>query len=643
MKKILWIIFLLTISIFRVNASVYYSEYGDYTLSHQPIEESDLVDVEEVRYHKWYKNERTLLDYGLYESGGNFLTDDCYYTEPTAYSLTKPEEREGRIIESQNTYIYSMPKMVRYIHLTNLRGSYGSIRITELDVLIDGVSIDYDYTGEGCWGEFDSYIHNGVWEENESYIYNGGSLTIDLKEEYTIDKVNLIFYLFDMGSKTKTYTIGFSSNPKYIYGSKSYSLDFNMDYYSEVKKFSYNIYNMGINQSEWTYRYITLDRLSDGFINEEIETDYRYKELWCRKYSDSIVYSDDYSDVPIDDFDLKDENDYINYYNYREREKIEVLDEIIIDSDNKLEDFINTNSSYEVEGDIDYTKNGSYLINIKTDYIDIERNVIVDILENTLYEKDLEIDNLNDQIIDLNEQLELLRTSYLDELNSLNQEIDLLNEENINYQEDLFNLFEEKEILINTYNNNILDLNNEINDLRVKNIDLDISLRKECDLLIEELVNEYNEKLDELEQIKNLELSNVEKRNVYLEELNEVYYDKISELSNDTEVLNENVNLLVSQKKEMDDYYSNELLLLEEENNKLLKEKENLEKNINFLTEDVEKGKKESNDLNTEINDYVLKIDRKNKNLYILIIVLFLNIFVFIYGKLRKKSNEKKF
>ena len=98
-------------------------------------------------------------------------------------------------------------KEVRYIHLSNLQGSYGSLRISEIEVYVDNNKISYSYYCEGCNSDFKDHINNGKTIENMSYINNNGYLRIDLNNYYSIDRINLKLYLFDVGTTTKKYDI----------------------------------------------------------------------------------------------------------------------------------------------------------------------------------------------------------------------------------------------------------------------------------------------------------------------------------------------------------------------------------------------------------------------------------------------------
>lgn len=206
-------------------------------------------------------------------------------------------------------------------------------------------------------GDFREHIHNGIYDENFSYIDNGGSLTIDLKQEYDADKVELVFYLFDMGTRTKTYYIYLSQDGVDKYVEQYFMWYFTLEHAKDSLIISHNVYNLNIPESIWTYKYETLEKLKSGYLYYDTITKYRYKELWCRRYNEYINYSNIYSDVPIDEYTSKDENDFIDYYKFRRRDKIEIPEEIKINEQNiTLNDYIHSTSDYEIIGNIDYKK-----------------------------------------------------------------------------------------------------------------------------------------------------------------------------------------------------------------------------------------------------------------------------------------------
>ena len=273
MKKILWLIFLCLI-INKVDAKVYYSEYSEFSsFQEEEVTSSDTIDVIKEERYLWYKNVETMGDYKLYNATDNF-SDDCYLTEFTDWN-NKKIDNVGYIYEERNAYNYTMAKGVRYIHLYNLQGSYGSFRIPELDIKYKDKSINYTYTCEGCLEGFDDYIHNGIYEENKSYIANGGSLIIDLGKEYPIHLIDIVFYIFDLGNSDKLYTIGYSTDKNNLLYSKQYNLQFADEYWKNAVKRVHNTDELST--SIWQYNEVYSGLKNNDFvINKESIKQYRY-------------------------------------------------------------------------------------------------------------------------------------------------------------------------------------------------------------------------------------------------------------------------------------------------------------------------------------------------------------------------------
>jgi predicted nucleic acid-binding Zn-ribbon protein len=627
MKKFLWFIVLMILSPKLILASeVIYSDYSEFgPFDSEYISSSELVDVKTEKRYLWYKEEQILGDYKLYDGSSNLLLDDCYDTDYSSWSTTY-EEKIGRTYLNRTVYNYELAKELRYIHLTNLYGSYGAFRIPELIVKVDGKEIDYDFTCDGCWDNFDSYIHNGIYNENKSYITNGGSLIIDLKQSYPANKVELIFYIFDLGSESKKYTIGYSNDKKNIYASKDFVYEFSDEYWSNSKLINHYIYDLGIDKSLWTnnvIRYSPID--SDYVMSVSTYKQYRYKETYCRTYTLNKVYNSIYTKDSIDDFTIKDESKSKIFYSYRTRDKIELEDDLIINSyDYNLSDFILYSSNdYDIITDIDINKNGIYNITFKTDKLQVNKLVSVDILDNTIFTYQQEIESLYKLIEDLNNKIKELEEKYNasiaikdEEITKLNQELnsckdncseklnclqneiesknkiiqDYKDENNLLYEQinDLNNKIKEieneienknlkKEEEINNLNNQINNLKDEIKSLNDLLYDKNIEISK----LIEDVENKKEEisklkleNTDALNKIQQLQSLN----NEYLEQLNNFLSDIKQQLNNS--VLN---NEQLEYLKELITLYKNEITSLEEINLSEEKNYEEYQEKINSL------------------------------------------------------------
>lgn len=470
MKKFLWLIFLCLTLINKIDAKVYYSEYSEFSpFQENEIFPSDTVDVIEEERYLWYKDKEILGEYKLYNNVDNF-SDDCYLTEFTNWS-NKKIDNIGYFYEERNVYNYTMAKGVRYIHLYNLQGSYGSFRIPELDIKYKGKSLNYTYTCEGCLEGFDDYIHNGIYEENKSYIANGGSLIIDLGKEYPIHLIDVIFYIFDLGNSDKLYTIGYSTDKNNLLYSKQYNLQFSDEYWKNAVKRIHNTDE--INTGIWQYNEIYVGlRNNDFVINKENFKQYRYQEKWCKVYEKVQEYSD-YSKEPIGDYINKLEDSLKYFYSYRKREKLELNIKEITNNNFNLNDFIIFSSDeVKINNNIDWNKNGIYDISFQVNDFIVNEKVKLNIESNT-------IEELKQTIIELKKEYENKIKELENELNNCKLDKDCLNKK-------IEELKQQYESEISNLNNQLLSYQNKINNLENGN-------------------NTYLEKINELEEdIKNL-------------------------------------------------------------------------------------------------------------------------------------------
>jgi len=484
MKKILWLLILFPIFMTKVWASdIYYSDYGEFSdYQQESVEMSDVIDVETKFMYKWYKNIKIAGDYKLYNLNDNFL-DDCYYTDYSIWSNDKPIKTESNLIEEKTIYNYKMIKPVRYIHLYDVVGSYDAFRITELQVFIDDIEIEYSYECEGCWTNFDEYIHNGVYFENKSYIDNNGYLVIDLGKDYPINKVKVVFYLFDMGSSTKEYTLGYSTDSNNIFISKSFEHNFSSEYLKDTQKFEYVVNDIADYDDLWLTNETKEKFIDNDFVYSKTSyQQYRYKNKMCRTYTLEKEYYPEYSEVSIGDYINK--SDETLFYRYRVRDKLELGIHDISQKNYDLNNFVITSTGdYEIEHNINWDKNDTYNVKFALNNLVVDKQVNLLILENSLQEKDDEIENLKQQLQNtisdyerIIETLEKNNNEYLTSLNNLNDEINQINQK-------------------------ILELET------IDNItELDITdLKKQ----LQNHIDEYNKKISELEQIDKVYLENL--------------------------------------------------------------------------------------------------------------------------------------
>lgn len=642
-KRILWLIFLFPIFLPNVHAEVYYSKYEP-TL--EILEESDMVKKEDYNLYRYYEVDGT--EYKLYDGTvGNNCKDI-----PGNWQNERKEITTGITEEERDMYRHKVSMWARYIYLTDLQGSYGALRITELNVKARGNDINYTYECDGCLEGFDEYINNGIWDENQSYIKNGGSLIIDLGKIYPVNQIEITLYLFDLGSDTKTFTISFTEQKKFNFAEKTFDLNFSDIHWSNAKKITYD-YN-DFEENDWYYYNITHQKTIDDSVleTEKYGKQYRYVEKWC--YYDVKKYIDGYYETKPTLNAIQD-SEYITESRYYKRDKIEIVDDIVIDSYNKdLNDFIIYSSTdYEFVHEIDENKNGEYDLTIKTPYTTINKKVIVANDKNIIKEQELiilnlqeEINNhiktieeLNNKITNYQKEINKLMISledcnsclddcknelntkineYKEEIKNLNNQINSLNEslqsknellldyqkQSLENKEEIKNLNEQIVTLINELNLSKEELNSCLNNLNIlekeyqKNIDKkdkEIAILKENE---QDIINSYE---DALKQVK---------------DNNKAYLNKINELLEIVDKLNLDIKELVKHEQEITSNYKDEIATL------------NL--NIENLTKENDKLKNNSKEQYTP--NYLLAIskdDLKN-NWYLLLLFMVLVIMLFI-------------
>ena len=60
-------------------------------------------------------------------------------------------------------------KKVRYIYITDVRGSYNALRIPEINIYVNNKKINYSVSCTKCNPEFKDFINNNNAEENMSF------------------------------------------------------------------------------------------------------------------------------------------------------------------------------------------------------------------------------------------------------------------------------------------------------------------------------------------------------------------------------------------------------------------------------------------------------------------------------------------
>lgn len=559
MKKIIYTILILFAFIYKVDAKeIYYSDYSDfsdYTLEKQ--EPSELVNVEVERRYRFYKDE-IIGEYRSYlDNNSSFEFIDLNNKKESSFSGwsdIEPIEEDYRSIESKTVYKVKRPKPIRYIFFVNTLDT--TLQLSDIEVYYLEQKIDYDL-----------YFDNA---DKDLSIYNGGYVRLDLKNYYDLKDITIKIKIIDFNN-TREFIVTVSREAEFDFFKHTY-------FSTNIKNNNSN--NILINKKNWVRAFaeyedeVVLDYNPNEPLSEITEVKfYRYKDPLFYFYNIERKYLDGY----FKNYDnlIKDENDYKDYYRYQLREKIELEDKIIITNyEQSLSDFIKSTVDYEIITNLDISKNGTYEVEYKTAFINVKKDVIVDIEENKLHSledkynnlvskfNDLKnkYDSLNSQLIRVNEEKKNLTIS-LEELQSLYNGLNKKVEEIKNYDD----LVLELEKLKNIY----IQINNELLEVKNNNANL-------------------NFKLEELKDINEAYIEENHKLNLQLEKINSEFIR-----------IDKNYNTLNSIINNNDNKFKSEITILANNYNNLLNKYQELK----------------NNDCKLELNEALTKINNNNDRL----------------------------
>lgn len=444
MKKIFLIILMLFLLNFKAEAKeVYYSEYNDFSdYSLDLIESSELINVEQERRFRFYEELKVGEYRRLFDDNSKFAyfdLKDKKNSDFSEWSEFRSENLEGRIIETKKFYKIKEPKAISHISFFNTLDTI--ITLKDVEIYYLDKKLDYEIILDLADSDFN--------------IYPWGTITYDLKGYYDLQKITI-----------KVKNIEFNGSSEILVLARVLS-DYN-DYY--INYFSYNLMNFNdtnilIDSTNWIR--------GDAEYGEEVISESKpsgsslllISEITMHRYQDALFYFYNIEKKYIDGYFvdypslIKDEDNYEDYYRYQTRDKLEIEDEILIQNhEQKLSDFIKSSVQYEIITNLDMNKNGIYEVEIKTPFISVKKDVVVNINENN----NIPITDNNDlnKIIEENSQLKLEINTLLDKNNNLKQELDnlfsdysdLLNKNNTLEQE--FNgLISDYSNLSDKYNN----------------------------------------------------------------------------------------------------------------------------------------------------------------------------------------------
>lgn len=517
MKKIIFLTISLLLIIPTVEAKeIYYSEYSEFgEFQEEPLVNNELSDVVFETRYKFYKKERINEEYT--ELNKNYLFDmnDYIYTE----YMDMPNEPINRDIEIMNekTYYYQDMEDVRYVYFNDIYGSNEVLRIAEIKAFSNGIQIPYQFHCSGCRIESDIKVSDGKIQQNAAYVINGQTMYLDLLQNYTIDSLRIELYLYDITNEVKTYNMYITNveNGMPFY-EKKFENNFQNDTLDTIFPFIHTYQSLDIKNPLWKERVISNQPISATDTRKvfvETKTKYRYKLY--KKYELIDKYLDGYY-VSYDGY-IKDETQSKVYYKQRTRNKLEFEELKITDKNTIIDNLITSTTSYEIVGNIDYTKNGSYQIVIKTPYMDIDASVEIDIKENTIQEANDK--QLQKEITKLEKEV----TKQLKEITKLEKEINEQAEEISNKDQKIIELEQNNQEQRNSYEQIIKE--NSTNELIA---------------------------LEQLQATHNIEKSN------YNSQI-ENYISKINELNNQINSDNEKYKKVVNEYKKSINEYQNEI------------------------------------------------------------------------------------
>lgn len=387
---IVFLLLLFPLNIFATT-EIYYSDYNsfsEYTTEKKQL--TDLVDVEEQTFYKWYR-EQYYFDYYIKETNESehqkLDETDFIQTTFSNWSLNVPDEKPNREVQTRSVYYYSDIKKIKYIHFYSLSGSNNRLNLNEITIYNKNNNrINYNIICEGCNDNFHKYINDGNNYQVDSYIEVGGYLRLELDDYYDLNDLKIQLYLTDFDRDEKNFEINTSRDA--VINNNIYSWIFTKNWFThnsnnEYTKCEYNIIDFLLKNPEWTDESRSLTPVLPSKTRFVLpKTEYSYRDTLYKYYSFSKVYSDDYYISPPEEFPIKDTTDFKQFYRYRSRDKFVIKKDIVITEKNtKLEDYVifNSNPDLKITSNININKNGTYKAYYKLPYITVAKDVIVNI------------------------------------------------------------------------------------------------------------------------------------------------------------------------------------------------------------------------------------------------------------------------
>ena len=335
MKKfILIIILLLPVNIY---AKEYYTNYTYEKESTKKEPENDLVRVEKSRVYANYQI--------IKEDFGYQKEENCHANINYEDSKIIKEYNSSDMYGTGKTTnaLLGTDDIIRYIILRNYpyENQNKRINISNIEVSSKETNIEYD-------------SFNDVEYKDQKFF-----LILDLKKGYHLNELNVVIFYDDVFDEDFVYTLDFSKKKLPPYLGYVYKI--------ETKKNS-NMTNLEFyNLDEFNQIIKTSPSLISNPSDNSVSYYYNESKIFkCTK--EEIIYSENYTETPPKNY-YQDKERYQDIYKYYKREVFNIKDEI-----NSVEDYITLinsslpSSNYQIETDLDITKEGTYLI--KINYLD---------------------------------------------------------------------------------------------------------------------------------------------------------------------------------------------------------------------------------------------------------------------------------